>query len=66
MLDVLYTNAVIHTQDHGRPLASALGVHNGRVVSLDAELPAGAFATVVDLGGAVVVPGFNDAHSSHT
>lgn len=62
MLDVLYTNAVIHTQDRDRPTATAMGVHNGRVVGLDADLPASAFAQIVDLGGSVVVPGFNDAH----
>lgn len=62
MLDVLYANAVIHTQDSDRPAATAMGVHNGRVVSLDADLPASAFSQVVDLAGAVVVPGFNHAH----
>lgn len=61
-LDVLYTNGVFHTQDPGRPLAHALGVHGGRVVSLDDELPAACFRQVHDLGGAAVVPGFNDAH----
>lgn len=60
--DVLYTNGVFHTQDPARPLASSVGVNAGRIISLDEELPADAFREVVDLGGAAVVPGFNDAH----
>jgi len=62
LFDVLYTNGVFHTQDPDRPLANALGVHAGRVVSLDDELPRSYFREVHDLGGAAVVPGFNDAH----
>ncbi|QCY48363.1 MULTISPECIES: amidohydrolase [Glutamicibacter] len=62
MFDVLYTNGIIHTQDPQRPLAQALGIHHGRVISLDHELEPRHFAKVVDLGGAAVVPGFNDAH----
>ena len=61
-LDVLYTHGAVRTQDPARPLAHSIGVHHGRVVSLDDDLPASAFARVVDLGGAPVVPGFNDAH----
>jgi len=62
MLDTLFINGTFHTQDPSRPTASAVGVHQGRIVSLDGELPRSAFADTVDLGGAVVVPGFNDAH----
>lgn len=61
-LDVIFTNGRIRTQDVDRPVAHSLGVHHGRVVSLDDDLPASAFDRVVDLGGAPVVPGFNDAH----
>jgi predicted amidohydrolase YtcJ len=39
-----------------------VGVHAGRIVSLDDELPAELFREVHDLAGAAVVPGFNDAH----
>lgn len=62
MFDVLYTNGTIYTQDAARPVATALGVHNGRIISLGDELDARHFATIHDLGGAAVVPGFNDAH----
>ncbi|MFD1213699.1 amidohydrolase [Arthrobacter sp. GCM10027362] len=60
--DVLFTNGVFHTQDPSRPAARSLGVHHGRIISLDGELPAAAFRQVHDLGGAAVVPGFHDAH----
>lgn len=61
-LDVIFTNGRIYTQDEDRPQAHSIGVHHGRVVSLDEDLPASAFERTVDLGGATVVPGFNDAH----
>lgn len=62
VFDVLFTNGVLHTQDPERPAAHAVGVHQGRIVSLDEDLPATAFREVHDLGGAAVVPGFHDAH----
>lgn len=62
LFDTLYTNGVFYTQDPARPVASAVGVSAGRIVSLDNELDAGFFRNVHDLGGAAVVPGFNDAH----
>lgn len=61
-LDVIFTNGTIHTQDPEHPTAHSLGVHQGKVVSLDDELPTDLFERVVDLKGAAVVPGFNDAH----
>lgn len=62
LFDTLYTNGVFHTQDPERPVASAVGVSAGRIVSLDDELDRQFFRNVHDLGGAAVVPGFNDAH----
>ena len=62
VFDVLFTNGVFHTQDPERPTAHAVGVHQGRIVSLDEDLPATAFREVHDLGGAAVVPGFHGAH----
>ncbi|MCC5673641.1 amidohydrolase [Kocuria rhizophila] len=61
-LDVIYTNGSIHTQDPRHPVVGALGVHGGRMVSVDDELPSDVFSRVVDLRGATVVPGFHDAH----
>lgn len=62
MLDVLYTNGRFHTQDPSRPVVHSLGVHGGHIISVDDELDARLFDQVVDLRGAAVVPGFNDAH----
>ena len=62
LLDSLYTNGSFYTQQGRRPRAHSVGVHGGRIVSLDDELPASLFRDVFDLGGAAVVPGFNDAH----
>lgn len=60
--DVLFTRGRIRTLDPRRPVAHSLGVHQGRVISLDDEVPASMFGRVHDLGGAPVLPGFNDAH----
>lgn len=60
--DALGVNGRFHTQDPARPEATAIGVHQGRIISLDDELPREMFAEVHDLGGATVVPGFHDAH----
>ncbi|MBT2597905.1 amidohydrolase [Arthrobacter sp. ISL-72] len=62
LFDALYTNGSFRTQDARRPLAHSVGVHGGRIVSLDDELPPSFFRHVHDLRGAAVVPGFNDAH----
>jgi predicted amidohydrolase YtcJ len=62
LFDALYTNGTFHTQDPRRPRAQSIGVDNGCIISLDDELPARYFREVHDLGGAAVVPGFNDSH----
>jgi predicted amidohydrolase YtcJ len=62
LFDALYTNGTFYTQDARRPRAHSAGVHNGRIISLDDELPPSLFREVHHLGGAAVVPGFNDAH----
>ena len=61
----LYHNGVIHTQDAARPRADAVLVgDNGRIAFVgqldDMNLPAN--VTRHDLGGATLLPGFNDAH----
>ncbi|GGP73848.1 hypothetical protein FHS33_004825 [Streptomyces calvus] len=63
MLDLILRNARIRTVDDQQPHAHTLGVLAGRIVGLDAtveDLPA---RTVLDCGGATVVPGFGDAHN---
>ena len=61
-IDTVLTNARITTLDPARPTASAIGILGGRVVGLDEELDGIAADVRHDLGGAPVVPGFNDAH----
>ncbi|MFD1149029.1 amidohydrolase [Saccharothrix hoggarensis] len=63
ILDLKVVGGRVVTMDPARPVASVIGAWAGRVVGLDddvADLPA---RRVVDLGGAVVLPGFVDAHN---
>lgn len=61
-LDTILENGRIWTGDPAHPLASRVGVIGGRVVGLDEELHGLRAESVIDLGGAPVVPGFHDAH----
>ncbi|WP_182902498.1 amidohydrolase [Microbispora sp. H10830] len=61
-LDVLFVNGRFATLDPARPAATRLGVFAGRIAGLDEDLDGLTAEAVVDLGGAPVVPGFNDAH----
>ncbi|MFE3449512.1 amidohydrolase [Nonomuraea sp. NPDC059194] len=63
MLDLKLRNARVRTVDDRHPRARTIGVFAGRVVGLDdlvEDLPA---RTTLDCSGAVVVPGFGDAHN---
>ena len=64
-VDTVFRNANVVTLDAERPRATAVAVLGDRVVAVgdDASVPSA--ERVVDLGGATVVPGFNDAHN-HT
>ncbi len=61
-LDVLFTNGRFRTLDPARPAASRIGVIAGRIAGFDEELDGSVAGSVIDLGGAPAVPGFNDAH----
>ncbi|GAA2482887.1 amidohydrolase [Streptomyces thermolineatus] len=63
MLDLKLRNARIRTVDDDRPHARTLGVLHGRVVGLDEDVEDLPSRTVLDCRGAVVVPGFGDAHN---
>ncbi|MGR6964490.1 amidohydrolase [Geodermatophilus sp. URMC 61] len=63
MLDLLLRDVRVITVDDARPTASVVGVLGGRVVGLDEEVRDLPARTVVDGDGAVVVPGFGDAHN---
>ena len=60
--DAIFVNGRFHTGLHSRNRVNAVGVHNGRIISLDDDIPTDRFRSVHDLRNAVVVPGFNDAH----
>jgi len=65
--DLILHGATFHTLDAARPTASAVAIRAGRLVAVGdaAELLAlaGPATRRHDLGGAVVYPGFTDAHA---
>jgi predicted amidohydrolase YtcJ len=61
-LDVIFRNGRFTTLGAERPQARSVGVLAGRIAGVDEELDGVTADRVVDLGGAPVVPGFNDAH----
>jgi predicted amidohydrolase YtcJ len=64
--EIAVVNARVWTGDARRPWADALVASGGRIVqvgsSAEARKLTGPSTRVVDAGGALVVPGFNDAH----
>ena len=66
MVDTLFFNGTLLTQDPQSPLASALAVAGERIAAVgsldDMENLAGPDTRRVDLGGRTLLPGFNDAH----
>ena len=66
MADLVIINATVHTLDKARPSAEAIAVYGNRIAAVgsSAEIRklAGAQTRIVDAAGALVIPGFNDAH----
>src|SRR5215207_5600712 len=64
--DLVVVNANVRTMDPKRPAAEAVAVHANRItaVGTSAEVRrlAGPRTRVVDARGALLLPGFNDAH----
>ncbi len=64
--DLVVLNATVRTLDPSQPRAEAVAALGGRIVAVGttAELRAlaGPRARVIDAGGRLVLPGFNDAH----
>ena len=64
--DLVITNANIRTMDAKRTVARSIAVLNGRIIAIgsDADTKAliGPSTRVMDAGGKLVLPGFNDAH----
>jgi predicted amidohydrolase YtcJ len=66
VLDLLIHNARIRTVDESRPAATAIGIWNGLIVGLDEQVKDLPARASVDADGAVIVPGFHDAHCHTT
>lgn len=66
MLDLLIRDARIRTVDPARPTAAAIGIWNGTIVGLDSEVLGLPARSTVTAAGAVIVPGFHDAHCHTT
>src|SRR6266852_2581133 len=64
--DLILTNGVVHTGDAARRTLEAVAIEAGKIAAVGSarELDGlrGAGTRVVDLGGAMVLPGFQDAH----
>ena len=65
--DMVFTNATVYTANDGQPNAEAVAVAGGRVIfvgsAAEVERFKGPNTEVVDLAGAVLFPGFIDAHA---
>ncbi|HET6876659.1 MAG TPA: amidohydrolase [Jatrophihabitans sp.] len=63
MLDLLLNDARVLTMDDRRPRARTVGVLHGRIVGLDEEVAGLSARSTIDCDGAVLTPGFADAHN---
>ena len=63
--DLVLDNASVLTCDPARPRAGSIGILGDRIVAVDeaGALSGPDVARRIDLGGATIVPGFNDAHN---
>ena len=65
--DHIITNALIYSMDPARPQAEAIAVSGNRILALgsneDMLALRGPATEINDAGGAVIFPGFIDAHS---
>jgi predicted amidohydrolase YtcJ len=65
--DLIFRNAKVYPdKESGRPWAQAIAVREGNIVAIGSnaavEREKGPATKVIDLGGRVVLPAFNDAH----
>ena len=65
--ELVFTNGRIYTLDRKRPWASAIAVKGGRIIAVgegaDVAALTGASTRVVDLKGAMMMPGIVDVHA---
>jgi predicted amidohydrolase YtcJ len=68
--DIVITNANVHTMDGRLPAARSVAMLNGRIVAVgsaaDTKPWIGKTTRIIDAGGRLVMPGFNDAHVHFT
>ncbi|MGI5286479.1 amidohydrolase [Nonomuraea polychroma] len=62
-LDLKLTGGTVLTMDGRRPIASSVGIWQGRIAGVDAEIEGLPARRTVDLTGKTVLPGFVDAHT---
>jgi len=64
--DLIVTNAKVWTVDHKQPTAEAIAVLADRIIAVgsraDIDALRGPNTNVIDAGGKLLLPGFNDAH----
>lgn len=64
--DLIITNANVYTVDKSQPKAEAVAVIGDRIVAVgsasDIDAWRGASTKVIDAGGKLLLPGFNDSH----
>jgi predicted amidohydrolase YtcJ len=64
--DLILINADIRTMDHARPAAQAMAIGAGKIITLGSTADIKALASpatkLIDAGGRLVLPGFQDAH----
>jgi len=65
--DLLLVNGKVFTADPSAPWAEAVAIHGDRIVAVGTaagiRTRGGTGARVIDVGGRVIVPGLNDAHT---
>jgi predicted amidohydrolase YtcJ len=66
-VDLIFVNGAVYTLDAARGWANAVAVSDGRIVAVGGDAEVRAIADggteVVDLGGRMLLPGFQDAHA---
>ena len=60
--DILIQNARIVTMNPGNPISDAVLIRDGRIAALGPAARAARRARVIDAGGLLVLPGFQDGH----
>ena len=67
---LIVTNAAVYTVDKQQPKAEAVAVIGDRIVAVgsraDIDLWRGPQTKVIDAGGKLLLPGFNDAKAAHS